>query len=105
MERGERIIYPFLFLQIFSMITAYEVLPGLDVLSAGFDAASWSSKSRIFDLEKQEQSQKIYVQSIDKTYVAPDFVTVVTHGAQSKRVEESCVGVYTHFRCVCADDF
>ena len=87
-----------LLLSIVSIIQTYEVLPGLDVLSAGFDAASWSSKSRIFNLESEPSSQqKVYVHSIDKTYVAPDFLTVVTHGAHSKRVEESCVGVYTHF--------
>jgi len=92
---------PLRLLSLFCILIATEVLhatvnlPGIDVLTSGFDSASWTSKYRIFTLD--EDGEKVYVKSIGKTYVAPKYVSVVTHGAHSKKVEESCVGVSTHF--------
>ena len=63
--------------------------------SAGFNAADWTSKARIFNL--QDEGQIVHVQSTDKTYTAPPFVSVVTDGPQSRRVEDSCVSVSTLF--------
>merc|ERR1719312_633219 len=70
-------------------------LPGVDVLSAGYDAAAWTSKAAIFDFSKDGQT--VEVSSIGKTYTAPEMVTVVTDGMNLARVEDSCSGVATSF--------
>ena len=68
---------------------------GIDVLSSGYDAATWTSKYKIFDFS--EEGDTIHVPSINKTYTAPAMVNVVTDGMNSKRVEDSCLDVVTHF--------
>ena len=68
---------------------------GIDVLSSGYDAASWTSKYKIFDFS--QEGDTIHVPSINKTYTAPAMVNVVTDGMNSKRVEDSCLDVVTHF--------
>lgn len=90
----------FLFFSLYTLITflpsrATNTLPGLDVLSSGYDAASWTSKARIFDLDDEATTQ--FVTSIGKTYTSPAYVSVVTHGAHSKRTETSCSGIYSYF--------
>ena len=70
-------------------------LPGVDVLSSGYDAASWTTKYKIFDFS--EEAGPVHIVSINKTFNAPAMVNVVTDGMNSKRVEDSCVDVATHF--------
>ena len=68
---------------------------GIDVLSSGYDAASWTTKYKIFDFS--EEGDVVHVNSINKTYIAPAMVNVITDGMNSKRVEDSCIDVVTHF--------
>lgn len=74
-------------------------LPGVDVLSAGYDAAAWiekaNSKYRIFDLSGV--GREVEVQSLGKSFTAPEMVSVVTDGPQCKRVEASCENIATGF--------
>ena len=67
----------------------------MDVLSSGYDAASWTTRYKIFDFS--EEAGPIHINSINKTYTTPAMVNVVTDGINSKRVEDSCVDVATHF--------
>ena len=70
------------------------------MLSAGYDAAAWTSKAAIFDFSKDGQT--VQVSSIGKTYTAPEMVTVVTDGMNLARVEDSCSGVATSFSGIMA---
>ena len=71
------------------------IFSGIDVLSSGYDAATWTSKYSIFDFK--EEGETVHINSINKTYTAPAMVNVVTDGMNSKRVEDSCIDVATHF--------
>ena len=64
-------------------------------MSSGYDAASWTTKYKIFDFS--EEGDEVHVNSINKTYTAPAMVNVITDGMNSKRVEDSCIDVVTHF--------
>ena len=64
-------------------------------MSSGYDAATWTSKYSIFDFK--EEGETVHINSINKTYTAPAMVNVVTDGMNSKRVEDSCIDVATHF--------
>ena len=64
-------------------------------MSSGYDAASWTTKYKIFDFS--EEGDEVHVNSINKTYIAPAMVNVITDGMNSKRVEDSCIDVVTHF--------
>ena len=64
-------------------------------MSSGYDAATWTSKYSIFDFK--EEGESVHIISINKTYTAPAMVNVVTDGMNSKRVEDSCIDVATHF--------
>ena len=70
-------------------------LSGIDVLSSGYDAATWSTKYSIFNFK--EEGELVHINSINKTYTAPAMVNVVTDGMNSKRVEDSCIDVVSHF--------
>ena len=76
-------------------MTVYLYFLGIDVLSSGYDAATWTSKYSIFDFK--EEGETVHINSINKTYTAPAMVNVVTDGMNSKRVEDSCIDVATHF--------
>ena len=76
-------------------MTIYLYFLGIDVLSSGYDAATWTSKYSIFDFK--EEGETVHINSINKTYTAPAMVNVVTDGMNSKRVEDSCIDVATHF--------
>ena len=76
-------------------MTVYLYFLGIDVLSSGYDAATWTSKYSIFDFK--EEGETVHIISINKTYTAPAMVNVVTDGMNSKRVEDSCIDVATHF--------
>eukprot|EP00927_Polykrikos_kofoidii_P033917 TRINITY_DN28755_c0_g1_i1.p1 TRINITY_DN28755_c0_g1~~TRINITY_DN28755_c0_g1_i1.p1 ORF type:complete len:1451 (-),score=180.91 TRINITY_DN28755_c0_g1_i1:162-4514(-) len=75
-------------------------LPGVDVLSAGYDAATWnwkagSSAARLFDLSSAGPA--VHIAAIERSFTAPAAVTVITDGVELARVEDSCEGVATHF--------
>ena len=75
--------------------TYFNYLSGIDVLSSGYDAATWSTKYSIFNFK--EEGELVHINSINKTYTAPAMVNVVTDGMNSKRVEDSCIDVVSHF--------
>ena len=86
------LIFEFFKLSIWQFIY---IFLGIDVLSSGYDAATWTSKYSIFDFK--EEGETVHIISINKTYTAPAMVNVVTDGMNSKRVEDSCIDVATHF--------
>ena len=59
-------------------------------------AADWTSKYIGFLISLKKERRYIYI-LLTKIYVPPAFVTAVTDGENSKRVEDSCVEVTTKF--------
>lgn len=72
-------------------------LPGVDVLSSGYDALSWTTKFQIFDFASTPGA-KVHVGANNKDYIAPAMVNVVTDGANSKKVEDSCTSISENFQ-------
>uniref|UniRef100_A0A0G4FGM9 MACPF domain-containing protein n=1 Tax=Chromera velia CCMP2878 TaxID=1169474 RepID=A0A0G4FGM9_9ALVE len=75
-------------------------LPGITVLSAGFDAAAWenrgSGRYRIFDLTKE--GPKVTIPEMQKEFTTPALVTVTTDGPATRRAEDTCSNVAATFR-------
>jgi len=72
-------------------------LPGVDVLSSGFDGASLTTKFQIFDFASTP-GPTVHVGANGKDYVAPAMVNVVTDGPNSKKVDDSCISVAESFQ-------
>jgi len=71
-------------------------LPGVDVLSSGFDGAALTTKFQIFDFASTP-GPTVHVGANGKDYVAPAMVNVVTDGPNSKKVDASCESVAESF--------
>ena len=74
--------------------------PGVDVLSAGYDDATWKTSSgakyQIWDLS-EAASTPVFIPSLNRTFTPPAFVSVNADGPSLMRVEDSCEGVATDF--------
>lgn len=87
-------------LNFLHFIQGNNILPALDVIENGFDLPYISNRAKIFDLENEEKSS-VYLPTMSKSFTYPSFLSVISHGQNSKRVEKACTGIFKKFSSYC----